>query len=185
MHQVKQGRPKQRHDKTYNNTHYTLFRIAFLGRRTFYKENRRETITMTMTGTWYSSIARRSLLFVTVSSLAGLVSSEIRSFSGIIEAASTVVHYSEGFLIAPAYIDIGDLVFQTIDDGDVNYVPTERPNDDGNSNGDKRSPDEVDDDKVDGETPTKVTNPPAVSGGGRERRILADDTSSAGNTVRG
>lgn len=129
-------------------------------------------------------MTRYSVLFMTFFSLARLVSSEIRSFSGIIEAASTVVHYSEGFLIAPAYIDIGDLVFQTIDDGDTNYVPAERPNDDGTKNGDSRSPDEVDDDKVNSETPTMVTNSPAASGGGRERRNLVDDTSSVSTTVR-
>ena len=41
---------------------------------------------------------------------------EIRSFDGPIEAAASYIHYSEGFIATPGYVDIGNLVFSTIDD---------------------------------------------------------------------
>mmetsp|Transcript_5329 Transcript_5329/g.7838 ORF Transcript_5329/g.7838 Transcript_5329/m.7838 type:complete len:606 (+) Transcript_5329:3-1820(+) len=44
------------------------------------------------------------------------VVSEIRSFKGRVDAASNFIHFSEGYLIAPGYVDLSDLVFTTLDD---------------------------------------------------------------------
>lgn len=45
------------------------------------------------------------------------VYSEIHDFRLTLEPDSTVVHYSEGFLVAPGYINLSDLKFTTIDEG--------------------------------------------------------------------
>ena len=47
--------------------------------------------------------------------LCSFATAEIRSFSGIIEAASSYIHYSEGYLVAPGYVDLSDLKFSTLD----------------------------------------------------------------------
>lgn len=52
---------------------------------------------------------------------------EIRSFSGLIEAASSYIHFSDGYLVAPGYVDLNGLVFSTLD-----YIPDEDINDDAN-----------------------------------------------------
>lgn len=44
------------------------------------------------------------------------INAEYRQFDGIIQAAASYIHYSEGFVIAPASIDISNLEFSTIDD---------------------------------------------------------------------
>lgn len=56
------------------------------------------------------------LLSIALLSCIGNVASEIRSFKGRIKAASNVIHYSEGFLVAPGYVDLSGLLFTTIDD---------------------------------------------------------------------
>jgi hypothetical protein len=40
---------------------------------------------------------------------------EIRSFQGPLDAASNYIHYSEGFIVAPGYVDISALTFSTND----------------------------------------------------------------------
>lgn len=57
--------------------------------------------------------------------LCACVTAEIRSFSGILEAASSYIHYSEGYLVAPGYIDLSGLVFSTLD-----YIVDEELGDD-------------------------------------------------------
>jgi hypothetical protein len=42
---------------------------------------------------------------------------EFRRFDGEINAASNYVHYSEGYVVTPGYVDISNLVFETVDDG--------------------------------------------------------------------
>jgi hypothetical protein len=41
---------------------------------------------------------------------------EIRSFNGRIDAASMYIHYSDGYLIAPGYVDVSGLTFSTLED---------------------------------------------------------------------
>jgi len=45
-------------------------------------------------------------------------SAEIRSIEGSIEAAASFIHYSEGFIASPGYVDVGGLTFTTIDDNE-------------------------------------------------------------------
>ena len=52
------------------------------------------------------------------------INAEYRQFDGIIQAAASYIHYSEGFVIAPGTIDISNLLFSTIDSG-----PTTTTND--------------------------------------------------------
>jgi hypothetical protein len=120
------------------------------------------------------TVARCSTRLLTLLSILGLVSSEIRTFSGIIEAASTFIHYSEGYLVAPAFIDISNLVFQTIDDGGKKaYVL------------DKRVPEEDDALKADDdESGDDDAEADGGDRGGRHVRLAADDTSLGGSTVR-
>ena len=49
---------------------------------------------------------------------------EIRNFVGKLQATADFIHYSEGFIIAPGFIDISGLTFSVAVDVDV----------DGNSN---------------------------------------------------
>ena len=42
---------------------------------------------------------------------------EFRRFDGDIAAASNYIHYSEGYVVAPGYVDISDLAFASADDG--------------------------------------------------------------------
>lgn len=42
---------------------------------------------------------------------------EVRHFEGPIDAASNYIHYSEGYIVTPGYVDISNLVFETVDDG--------------------------------------------------------------------
>jgi Lung seven transmembrane receptor len=48
------------------------------------------------------------------------VQSEIRELHFRLDPDSTLIHFSEGYVIAPGYINLGELKFQTLDDG---YVP--------------------------------------------------------------
>ena len=41
---------------------------------------------------------------------------EIRSFNGRIDAASMYIHYSDGYLIAPGYVDVSGLTFSTLEE---------------------------------------------------------------------
>jgi hypothetical protein len=56
--------------------------------------------------------------------LARQINAEYRQFDGIIQAAASYIHYSEGFVIAPGSLDISNLLFSTIDSG-----PTTTTND--------------------------------------------------------
>ena len=57
--------------------------------------------------------------------------SEFRRFDGLINAASNYVHYSEGYIVTPGYVDVSNLVFESVDDGKRNdYVPEKRNWDD-------------------------------------------------------
>lgn len=57
------------------------------------------------------------LLVTAVLLLSRQINAEYRQFDGIIQAAASYIHYSEGFVIAPGTLDISDLVFSTIDSG--------------------------------------------------------------------
>ena len=49
--------------------------------------------------------------------LAAGVGAEFRRFDGPINAASNYIHYSEGYVVTPGFVDISNLVFETADDG--------------------------------------------------------------------
>lgn len=68
------------------------------------------------------------------------VTAEIRSFSGVIEAASSYVHYSDGYLVAPGYVDISGLNFASVD-----YVEDEDLDDDETEEDDDIGDDDVED----------------------------------------
>ena len=52
---------------------------------------------------------------------------EFRRFDGPINAASNYIHFSEGFVVTPGYVDISDLIFTTADNGrPIEYIPEER-----------------------------------------------------------
>jgi len=115
-----------------------------------------------------SSLLRHSLVLLLTS--LSLVASEIRDFRVILEPDSTVVHYSEGYLIAPGYIDLSDLKFATT--LETEFIPLDTD--------DANYPDEVDDDKAGGEgggaaAPADGPAAPAggKDGGGRDLRALA------------
>lgn len=62
---------------------------------------------------------------------------EFRRFDGPINAASNYIHFSEGFVVTPGYVDISDLIFASADNGRPNeYVPEERNWSDGGGGGD-------------------------------------------------
>lgn len=109
----------------------------------------------------------RSILFALFSVA---VQAEIRQFDGLIEADSTYIHYSEGYIIAPGFIDLSQLSFSTSESSDgVRMSPLDDRGGDG----------ETDDD---GTVPGSVDTNPNKSGGGRDRRLAAD-SSTPGSTV--
>ena len=77
--------------------------------------------------------------------------SEIRRFDGPINAASNYIHFSEGYIVTPGYVDISSLVFASADEGSSPsaYVPEDR---DWNDNDDKYDAviEESHDDRVSG-----------------------------------
>ena len=88
---------------------------------------------------------------------------EIRTFSGIIEAASSYIHYSDGYLVAPGYVDISGLKFQTLD-----YVPDH----------------ELADDDMDGDDDTGGDDvEPEDGGGGRKMDADPSNQGSDGSVV--
>lgn len=99
-----------------------------------------------------------------------VIEAEIREFNGVIEADSRFIHYSEGFIIAPGYIDLSELTFTTTAGGeDSDYDPEMRdPSDE--TAGDSES----DDDTM---NPGDTNTNPSKDGGGR--RLAADSTVGA------
>lgn len=105
--------------------------------------------------------------------------SEIRDFRVVLEPDSTVVHYSEGYLKAPGYIDLSNLRFSTTGASypydfdpsiadDATY-PDEA--DDGVTEMDDDDDGEGGDDGGEGGADDDATNDDDASGGGR-RRLL-------------
>lgn len=83
---------------------------------------------------------RIPLLFLLLSLFSA--NAEIRTFSGVIEAASSYIHYSEGYLVAPGFVDLSELKFTSLDyktDTEI-YVPGE---DDDDMGGDGEGDDDV------------------------------------------
>eukprot|EP00578_Thalassiosira_sp_NH16_P001267 CAMPEP_0181132464 /NCGR_PEP_ID=MMETSP1071-20121207/31007_1 /TAXON_ID=35127 /ORGANISM="Thalassiosira sp., Strain NH16" /LENGTH=562 /DNA_ID=CAMNT_0023218795 /DNA_START=41 /DNA_END=1729 /DNA_ORIENTATION=- len=69
---------------------------------------------------------------------------EFRRFDGPINAASNYIHYSEGYVVTPGYVDISNLLFQNADDGSPNnYVSQERDWDDDGGDGDFEEGDDL------------------------------------------
>ena len=67
------------------------------------------------------------LLLCAFLSLPSPAVSEFRRFDGPINAASDYIHFSEGFIVTPGYIDISNLVFASADEGTpANYIPEDR-----------------------------------------------------------
>mmetsp|Transcript_19741 Transcript_19741/g.42338 ORF Transcript_19741/g.42338 Transcript_19741/m.42338 type:complete len:564 (+) Transcript_19741:170-1861(+) len=73
-----------------------------------------------------------ALLLAAASAPASVTLAEFRRFEGPIDAASNYIHYSEGYVVTPGYVDISDLVFESADDGGTpgEYVAEERDWDD-------------------------------------------------------
>lgn len=99
-----------------------------------------------------------------------VIEAEIREFNGVIDADSSFIHYSEGFIIAPGFIDLSELTFTTTAGGeDSDYDPETRdPSDE--TAGDSES----DDDTMD---PGDTNKNPNKDGGGR--RLAVDSTVGA------
>lgn len=80
--------------------------------------------------------------------------SEIRKFEGPLDAASGYIHFSEGYLIAPGYVDLSGLRFKNNDNGQPNAANIDVVNDVGDlnssivNNGDDELALELDDDYV-------------------------------------
>lgn len=129
---------------------------------------------MTMMG----PLSLPALLLVAASPLVAVVHAEFRRFEGPIDAASNYVHYSEGYVVTPGYVDISHLVFESADgDGTPGaYVPEERDWDDDDGGAyDEDDGDFEDDGDLEGED---------GDGGGRERRLDGSVQSiAAGSTV--
>lgn len=58
------------------------------------------------------------LFLLSLSSLSQVVNCEIRAFNLLLEPASEYIHFVEGFLLNPGYIDLSELQFEAIDDGE-------------------------------------------------------------------
>jgi Lung seven transmembrane receptor len=99
------------------------------------------------------------------------VCSEIRDFRVILEPDSTVVHYSEGFLVAPGYINLSDLKFTTTAEGSY---PDDFDFDDTDDNED---PSTLDDTLVGEDDAAKEGGDDLPSEGGEEppRRLASPD----------
>jgi hypothetical protein len=115
----------------------------------------------------FNATMLRTLLLL-IFSLA--IEAEIREFNGLIDADSSFIHYSEGFIIAPGYIDLSELTFTTTAGGeDDGYDPEMRdPSDE--TAGDS----ETDDDTM---IPGDADTNPNKDGGGR--RLTLDSTVGA------
>ena len=104
----------------------------------------------------------RTVLLIVLSLAA--VRAEIREFNGVIEADSSFIHYSEGFIIAPGFIDLSGLTFTT-KAGVEDYDPESRdPSDE--SAGDS----EADDDNM---NPGDADTNPSKDGGGRRLAVAS------------
>jgi hypothetical protein len=112
-----------------------------------------------------SSIA----LFILTSLLNKSTLAEIRPFNAIIEADSTSIHYSEGFIAAPGFVDLSKLTFTTIDKSSggiynegTRIPPKEDPEDDRSMKDDDMiNPGDLD------QNPNKQGDEAGGGGGGR------------------
>ena len=93
---------------------------------------------------------------------------EIRKFNGMIEAASTFVHFSEGYLVAPGKVDLSGLEFAAIGKASKGNKPVHASS--ANEGAEHGSEDARTDDDTNGDSPTKP------KGGGN--RLLANIAST-------
>jgi hypothetical protein len=114
---------------------------------------------------------RVTALVLLLAATASLTGAEYREFNGLIEADSTFIHYSEGYIVAPGFIDLTHLTFTTVDDDDDADAPYE--------DGEEREPGEEKDGEDDEDDDAKTDQPGDEHGG--DRRQLSDI--AAGNTV--
>jgi hypothetical protein len=71
---------------------------------------------------------------------------EFRRFDGPINAASNYIHFSEGYVVTPGYVDISDLIFASADNGvPSKYIPEEREWSDNGGDDDEAEMEVVDD----------------------------------------
>lgn len=63
---------------------------------------------------------------------------EIREFKGTIEADATFIHYSEGYLIAPGFIDLTQMEFRTDDSADDKLTKKDKKDDERNGGGNRQ-----------------------------------------------
>ena len=104
---------------------------------------------------------------------------EFRRFDGPLNAASNYVHFSEGFVVTPGYVDVSDLIFTTADNGrPIEYIPEERSgggdDDDDDGDGAGVAMEEVDD--YSGDDATEGNRFLEGSYGGNERSSVSFST---------
>lgn len=63
-----------------------------------------------------------ALLPILLLLLAHPTTAEHRRFDGPIAAASNYIHYSEGYVITPGYVDISDLEFEAVSEAGANKL---------------------------------------------------------------
>mmetsp|Transcript_276 Transcript_276/g.691 ORF Transcript_276/g.691 Transcript_276/m.691 type:complete len:550 (-) Transcript_276:214-1863(-) len=56
-----------------------------------------------------------SVFLFSISSLCRVANSEIRAFNLLLEPASEYIHFVEGFLLTPGYVDLSELLFEAVD----------------------------------------------------------------------
>jgi len=76
------------------------------------------------------SCGKAALSLLLLAAQTSTIKSEIRTFNGELEAASNYIHFSEGYLVTPGYIDLSDLTFTTTDE-ESDYEYHDRVDDDG------------------------------------------------------
>ena len=63
-----------------------------------------------------------ALLLTLLATAAQQTTAEFRRFEGQINAASNYIHYSEGYVVTPGYVDISSLVFTNADGGSAKKI---------------------------------------------------------------
>lgn len=72
-----------------------------------------KSTTSSSTSRW---LLPRILFFCFLGTMPSPITSEIRTFHGTIDATSAYIHYSEGYIVSPGFVDLSNLVFTTTAD---------------------------------------------------------------------
>ena len=71
---------------------------------------------------WNNMKTSPALLLTLFATAAQQTTAEFRRFEGPINAASNYIHYSEGYVVTPGYVDISSLVFTNADGGSAKKI---------------------------------------------------------------